>query len=173
MRWLDGIIDSMDMKVKVKVPQLCPAPCDLMDSTVRGNLQARILEWVAFSFSRRSSQPRDWTQVSCIAGGFFTIWATREAGSNSETVKDREAWHAAVHGVAKSQTWLSNCTTTATGNAKRQNVSMQAPLGRVKEKVLLYLICHSPPYSLFVYILIRIFFMGLFFNQEPIKVTTL
>ena len=41
--------------------------------------QARILEWVAFPFSRGSSQPRDWTQVSCIAGRFFTSWATREA----------------------------------------------------------------------------------------------
>ena len=39
----------------------------------------RILEWVAFPFSRGSSQPGDWTQVSCIAGVFFTGWATREA----------------------------------------------------------------------------------------------
>ena len=42
-------------------------------------LQARILEWVAMPSSRGSSQPRDWTQVSHIAGRFFTIWATREA----------------------------------------------------------------------------------------------
>ena len=42
-------------------------------------LQARTLERVAVPFSRRSSQPRDWTQVSCIAGRFFTSWATREA----------------------------------------------------------------------------------------------
>ena len=49
-----------------------------MDYTVHGILQTRILEWVAFafSFSRGSSQPRDWTQVSCLAGGFFTSWAT-------------------------------------------------------------------------------------------------
>ena len=39
----------------------------------------RILEWVTFPFSRGSSQPRDWIQVSCIAGGFFTCWATRVA----------------------------------------------------------------------------------------------
>ena len=50
-----------------------------MDSRVHGILQARILEWVAFPFSRGSSQPRDQTQVSHIAGGFFTSWATREA----------------------------------------------------------------------------------------------
>ena len=47
--------------------------------TVHGILQARILEWVAFPFSAGSSQPRDRTQVSCIASGFFTSWATREA----------------------------------------------------------------------------------------------
>ena len=45
--------------------------CDPMDYRVHGILQARILEWVSFSFSRGSSQPRDRTQVSCIAGGFF------------------------------------------------------------------------------------------------------
>ena len=47
--------------------------------TVHGILQARILEWVAFPFFRGSSQPRDRTQVSHIAGGFLTSWATREA----------------------------------------------------------------------------------------------
>ena len=45
-------------KVKVKVPQLCPALCNPMDYRVHGNLQARILEWAAFPFSRGSSQPR-------------------------------------------------------------------------------------------------------------------
>ena len=44
-----------------------------------GILQARILEWVAMPSSRGSSQPRDWTQVSRIAGRFFTVWATRES----------------------------------------------------------------------------------------------
>ena len=50
-----------------------------MDYTVQGILQARILEWVAAPFSRESSQPRDGTQVSHIAGGFFITWATKEA----------------------------------------------------------------------------------------------
>ena len=50
-----------------------------MDYTVHGILQARILEWVAFPFSKGSSQPRDQTQVSCTAGGFFTSWAIEEA----------------------------------------------------------------------------------------------
>ena len=60
----------------MKVAQLC---CDPMNYTVHGILQARILEWVAVPFSRGPSQPRDWTQVSGLAGGFFTSWATREA----------------------------------------------------------------------------------------------
>ena len=59
--------------------QSCSTLCDPMDCKVHGILQARILELVAFPFSRGSSQPRDQTQVSCIAGGFFTSWATREA----------------------------------------------------------------------------------------------
>ena len=46
---------------------------------IHGILQARILKWVAFPFSKVSSQPRDRTQVSRIAGRFFTSWATREA----------------------------------------------------------------------------------------------
>ena len=50
-----------------------------MAYTVRGILQARTLQWVAFPFSRGSSQPRDQIQVSCNVGGFFTSWATREA----------------------------------------------------------------------------------------------
>ena len=55
----------------MKVAQSCPTVCDPMDYTVHGILQARILEWVAIPFSRRSSQPRDQTQVFHIAGGFF------------------------------------------------------------------------------------------------------
>ena len=62
--------------VLVKLPQSCPTLCDHLDSSppgssVHGILQARILEWVAIPFSRGSCQPRDWIQVSCIAGGFF------------------------------------------------------------------------------------------------------
>ena len=61
---------------EVKVTQSCLTLCNPMDYTVHGILQARILEWVAFPFSRGSSQPRNRSQVSCIAGGFFTSWAT-------------------------------------------------------------------------------------------------
>ena len=59
------------------ITQWCPTLCDPMDcsppgSSVKGILQARILKWVAISFSRGSSWPRNWTQVSCIAGRLFT-----------------------------------------------------------------------------------------------------
>ena len=64
---------------KVKVIQLCPTLCDHRNYTVHGILQARILEWIVFPFSRGSSQPRNWTQVSRISGGLFTSWAIVEA----------------------------------------------------------------------------------------------
>jgi len=67
------------LNVKMTMAQSCLTLCDSVDSTVNGILQARILEWVAFHFSRGSSQPRDWTQVSHIAGGFSTSWAIRES----------------------------------------------------------------------------------------------
>ena len=57
---------------EVKVAQSCPILFEPMDCIVHGILQARILEWVAFPFSRESSQPRDQIQVSWTAGGFFT-----------------------------------------------------------------------------------------------------
>ena len=66
----------------VLVAQLCltlwdPMYCSPPGSSVHGIFHARILEWVAISFSRGSSQPRNRTQVSCIAGRFFTLWATK------------------------------------------------------------------------------------------------
>ena len=79
---------SLKKNVCVLVAQSCPTLCDPMDwgahlaphgRIPHGILQARILEWVALLFSRGSSQPTDWTWVSCISGRFFAIWATREA----------------------------------------------------------------------------------------------
>ena len=73
-------------KCKVKVKSLSrvrlfttPWTTGLPGSSVHGNLQTRILEWVPIFFYRGSSRPRNWTQVSCIVGRFFTVWATREA----------------------------------------------------------------------------------------------
>ena len=70
-----------------QVTQSCPTLCDPVDysppgSSVHGILQARILEWVAISFSRGSSWPKDRTQVSHIAGRCFNLWATRKIRQN-------------------------------------------------------------------------------------------
>ena len=75
---------SVVIKVKSEVTQSCPTLCDPMDcsllgSSVHGILQERILEWFVISFSRESSQPRNRTLVSYIAGRFFTNWAMRAA----------------------------------------------------------------------------------------------
>ena len=77
-------VEKERRKKESEVAQSCPILCDPMDydlpsSSVHGILQARVLEWVAISFSRGSSWPRDWTWVSHILGRCFTIWATREA----------------------------------------------------------------------------------------------
>ena len=66
------IEDPQGTVKSVKVTQSCPTLCDPTDYTVHGILQTRIVVWVAFPFSRGSSQPREQTQVSRIAGGFFT-----------------------------------------------------------------------------------------------------
>ena len=77
------------------ITQSCPAQCDPMDhsppgSSVHRILQARILEWVAIPFSRGSSWPRDRTQVSCITGRFFIVWATWEAMKENFQTKMRQ-----------------------------------------------------------------------------------
>ena len=75
--------EQMDISRKwSEVAQLCLTLCDPMDcsppgSSIHGIFQARVLEWVASSFSRGSSRPRDWTWISRIVGRHFTVWATR------------------------------------------------------------------------------------------------
>ena len=71
-----GLLEPLWHNEEVKAAQSCLILCNPIDYTVHGILHARILEWVAFPFSRGSSQPRDQTQVSGIAGRFFTSWAT-------------------------------------------------------------------------------------------------
>ena len=57
----------------------------------------RILEWVAYPFSGGSSWPRNWTRVSCIAGGFFTSWATGEAHKQAYVVTKLETWFGRIY----------------------------------------------------------------------------
>ena len=98
------------MKVKkVQVAQSCLCLCDPMNYTVHGILQARILEWVAYPFSRGFSRPRNWTRVSCIAGGFFTNWATREAHSlySSAIFRKENPWPGLIF-LPSHVVWLSS-----------------------------------------------------------------
>ena len=87
-------------EVAQSCPTLCnPMDCSLPGSTIHGIFQARILEWVAISFSRRSSRPRDWTWVSHmvgIIGRRFTIWATRE----------NPVWKSIIRQLFCSFTWV-------------------------------------------------------------------
>ena len=78
------LLQWMKVKSESEISQSCltlsdPMDCSLLGSSIHGIFQARILEWVAISFSRVTSCPRDWTRVSHIVGRRFTVWATREA----------------------------------------------------------------------------------------------
>ena len=74
---------SKSVSRSVMSNSLWPHGCSPPGSSVHGILQARILEWFSISFSRRFSWSRDWTQFSCIAGRFFTIWVIWEAPFSS------------------------------------------------------------------------------------------
>ena len=78
---IESVMPSNHHAPESEVAQSCPTLCYSMDGSlpgfsVHGIFQARVLEWVAFSFSRGSSGPRDRTQVSSVVGRRFTVWAT-------------------------------------------------------------------------------------------------
>ena len=92
-----GSIKSSRVCVCVKVwkSQSCltlydPMDCSLPGSSIHGIFQARVLEWIAISFSRGSSRPSNQTRVSHIAGRLFTIWATRKALNDDTIVSNEE-----------------------------------------------------------------------------------
>ena len=81
-------ISEREREVAQSCPTLCdPMDCSLPGSYVHGIFQAMVLEWIAISYSKGSSQPRDRTPVSCIIDRCFIIWATREVSE----------WGADVH----------------------------------------------------------------------------
>ena len=92
--WLERLIFDEVCKefgVRISCPTLCdPTHFRMPGSSVHRILQARILEWVAISFSGALSHSRDQTWVSCIVGGCFTISATREALTFSQTNVEKE-----------------------------------------------------------------------------------
>ena len=84
-----NVLWKVQVQVQVLVaqwyPTLCgPMDCSLPGSSIHGISQAGMVEWIAISFSKGSSQPRNRTQVSCIAGKFFTDWATWETQAQLE-----------------------------------------------------------------------------------------
>ena len=112
---------------KVKVTQSCPTLRDPMDYTVHRISQVTILEWVAFPFSRGYFRPREQTQVSCIAGRFFTSWATRES---------QEHWVA--YPFSSGSSWPRN-QTGVSGIAGRffiNSVTREAIAGKTNTKVV-------------------------------------
>ena len=105
---------------EVLVAQSCTTLWGLMDSpgsSVYGILQARILAWVAIPFCRGSSQPRDWTWVTCIVGRFFTIWATREA-QNSYRIYTKQI----EKGIKQVQDQLSTKEGSNGGNEEQKAI---------------------------------------------------
>ena len=75
--------------------------CSLPGSSLHGILQARVLEWVAISFSRGSSWPRDWTLVSCIPGRHFNLWATREVPFSEKVVCNSDLTRKQVSNISQ------------------------------------------------------------------------
>ena len=121
------------LKVKVLFARSCPTLCDLMDysppgSSVLGILQAKILEWVAISFSGTSSIPRNWTQVFHIAGRFFIIWANN-SGSALFTAAFHCQWMVCVRAQLEKEA-LSVCRQLLRTFSRFRAWPVSCPCGR-------------------------------------------
>ena len=123
--------------MRVKVAQLCPTVCDPRDYTVRGILQARILEWVAFPFSRGASQPRDRTQVSLTLHE-ASLPAELQLETNQKGDLDRQALGPS-RGLAQfplNSSGLIELLFIMTINTFLVNLKKMKPLRRKKEDLL-------------------------------------
>ena len=105
---------------------LCdPMDCSLSGSPAHGILQARILHWVAISFSRRSSWLRDQTHISCLAGGFFTTEAPRKLMEYYSAMQRRKACPSATTWMNLEDMMLSGISKSFTHRTREQNSGCQ------------------------------------------------
>ena len=107
-----------------EVSQSCPTLCDPMDcslpgSSIHGIFQTTVLEWVALSFVRGSSQPRGWTQVSCIASRRFYRLSHQRSGCESWTIKKAERWR-----IGAFELWCWRRLLRVLWTARRSNQSI-------------------------------------------------
>ena len=127
------------ISVKMKVAQSCPTLCHPMHYIVHGTLQARILEWVAFPFSRGSSRHRNRTQVSCITGRFFTNWGIREAlvktslKQTAVVISPQICHYPPYFCVSWNVPWRSTWQSKPSNTFKFQEVSFQCQSGKNKQ----------------------------------------
>ena len=122
---------------------LQPMDCSLSGSFIHGIFQARMQKWVAISFSRGSSQPRDWTCVSCvscIAGGFFTYWAIRASPKKNLKTKQNLSTSGCCFGFSCSA--VSKSVTS-------QTVAHQASLSMAFPRQEYWRGCHFPLQEIF------------------------
>ena len=129
------------MEVAQSRPTFCnPMHCSPSSFSVHGIVQARILEWIVISFSSGSSRPRDQTQVSCIAGRFFTTKPTRKPNIYSQQ-----------NIIQPSKGWKSDpcCSTDGTWGHSTQRLIIQAKY--ITNKALVYSAGSSSQYSVTTY----------------------
>ena len=112
---------SSKQQSESEVTQSCSTLCDPMDcslsgSSVHGIFQARVLEWIAISFSRGSSRPKNQTWVSQVAGRCFTSWATREAPLNNKQNKN-------TNQIISRQEYQSHSALPIRGKTNKQKLS--------------------------------------------------
>ena len=109
-KYMTMILSKLSIVQFSSVTQSCPTLCDPMDcslpgSSVHGVFQTRVLEWVGISFSRGSSQHRDRSRVSLIAGRQFTIWAIRETKKLSASQIQRWDWYKISMCIPEGRKW--------------------------------------------------------------------
>ena len=139
-RWMELIWRTVSYSYIVVVAKLYPtllwpnwtvAP---PGSSVHGIFQARTLEWVAISFSRGSSWPRDWTHVSCIAGGFFT---TEPPGKPIVTLERVKQQFYPIHFCNLKKTQVHVSFSMAKKNVRKNPTDFLS----VRESLLFLLLC--------------------------------